>query len=117
MLSGFTIDREVSVDALLDSGADVSLCHRDWADKYFDMGLIMDSDICRGSDINIQFADGDEIQPLGKVRVRLGGVSAELLVVDQLSPQLIVGRDLLRQSDDFMDKLVSMETGMSLGSG
>jgi hypothetical protein len=95
------------VSALLDSGADLSLCRRSFANKLREDGMIIREDWHKGAAPELQLADGTTLNPVGLLDLVVEGSKTQVVVLDSLCTDFIVGKDLMRKVDLLLVKLVA----------
>jgi hypothetical protein len=97
----------VTKRALLDTGAQLSLCTRGFADELYRLKLVKSSDIVMKAGPTIILADGKAtLKDLGTVKVAIEGQKIDLRVIDgTLCAPLIIGYDQIRENASLMEKL------------
>jgi hypothetical protein len=98
---------EITVSALLDSGADLSLCRRSFANRLRERGMVIRADWHKGEGPELLMADGSVVHPLGMLDLIVEGRKSQLVVLDSLCTDLIVGKDIMRDCDDLLVKLIA----------
>ena len=109
-----TRDERASVmrTVLLDTGAQLSLCTRAFADDLYKAKIVADDDIKRGSQHKILLADETHVlKDLGCVKVVIEGMEVYVTVVEGgLCAPLIVGFPEICRSRRLLERLVSRAT-------
>jgi len=99
---------QLTQSALLDTGAEVTCCTKEFADELYRRGVVTmeEIDMCCKSSLTLA-DEATVIKPLGTVAVDIEGTIARVLVVPaRLCADLIVGFDLLANNEKLFGSLV-----------
>jgi hypothetical protein len=104
----------VEFDALLDSGATKTVASKNFANVLLREGLIVQADVRPGKAPELQFGNKAIVKPLGTVPVIIEGNKVELIVVESLCSDLIIGLDQMAENPVVLQKLVALARNCSL---
>ena len=98
-------------DCLLDSGASRCICSRAFANRLLSDGIISSSDALMGNCPDLVFADQSVVSPLGTIRVLIEGNCVEVIVMNSLCSDMIVGFDQITKNEIILHKLIMIAKG------
>ena len=94
------------VSALVDSGASRTLCSRSLADNLYKMGVIHAEDVQGIRQLKMRYADSSEGYDIGNIKLVIDGIAVTVHVLPELSPDFIIGTDMIRKHNGAKAKLM-----------
>ena len=99
------------VSALVDSGSSKTLCSQEMAEALHKMGSIKSCDVRGVNELNLRYADGSTGKDIGNIDCVIDGVAIKVHVLKKVSPDLIIGTDLIPRHPGARDKLIAFAKG------